>query len=88
MKVDAEIKRRDSRMVLAMVVCCGMIVLLLFGNAVMMDDLEQEKERERIRHSEKEVKYKAKIDQLEQDVAIRDEIIRAYRDGGFRSEKD
>lgn len=74
-------------MLFALGICCAAMGLLVFSNFIM-DEAERSVEEEKERQlKEKELKYKIKIDQLEQDVAIRDDIIRAYRDGGFRNER-
>lgn len=75
-------------MLLALGICCAAMGLLVFSNCFTMDEAERSVEEKERQLKEKELKYKIKIDQLEQDVVIRDDIIRAYRDGGFRSEKD
>lgn len=69
-------------MLLALGICCAAMGLLF-----TMDEAERSVEEKERQLKEKELKYKIKIDQLKQDVAIRDDIIRAYRDGGFRNER-
>lgn len=67
-------------------VLLGIIVLLILTGYVMMDRLEYEKNKNKEYFTKLRRNFDVQIEELKKDIAVRDEIIDAYRGSMTRGE--
>lgn len=73
-------------MMYAIGVLLGIIILLILTGYVMMDRLEYEKNKNKEYFTKLRRNFDVQIEELKKDIAVRDEIIDAYRGSMTRGE--